>query len=83
MHPLDRWGPFADGISQAERVARLRCLRTIAHLLLGPRGMPLKAALLRAETGEVALDHAHAAIDALPSLDRRRVLASYAAMIDR
>lgn len=30
------WGPFVRGISSAERLARLRSLRAVAKLLLGP-----------------------------------------------
>ena len=76
----DRWGPFAEHVEPAERVARLRCLRTIAHLLLGPRGIELKAHLCRAETDQAALPYALDALNRLASRDRRSVLASYVAL---
>lgn len=77
---LQHWGPFADGLRPSERLARLRALRAIVRLLTGPRGTVLEAELSRAETGEVALCDALAGLHALVPLDRRRVLASYAAL---
>lgn len=77
---VDRWGPFADGLDPAERVARLRCLRTIVHLCCGWRGHRLKDCLWRAERNDTALVEALAALDVLEPLDRRRVLATYAAL---
>lgn len=76
---LDRWGPFASGLDPCERRARLRSLRAIARLHIGPRGAALDAALNAAESDEDQLPKALTALDRLASLDRRRVLASYAA----
>ena len=76
----DRWGPFADGLDRTERVGRLRTLQAITHLSLGPRGEPLVCELRRAETGKVALEYALAGLNSLAPLDRRRILASYAAL---
>lgn len=76
----DRWGPFANGLEPGERVARLRSLRAIAQLLLGPRGVELRAHLCRAETDDAALPYAVDALNRLASRDRRGVLASYAAL---
>lgn len=46
----DRWGPFADGIDEAERRARLRSMRAIVHLCAGPRGDALARHLRLAES---------------------------------
>lgn len=75
---IDRWGPFADGIDNAERLARLRALRAITHLCAGPRGDRLADELHRAERDVSRLPAALAEIEALASLDRRQVLASFA-----
>ncbi|SOR30302.1 conserved protein of unknown function [Methylorubrum extorquens] len=76
----DRWGPFAEGLDPAERCARLRTLRSIVHLLIGPRAGQLRALLKEAESDAAVLPAALKALDALAPLDRRRVLASYAAI---
>lgn len=75
---IDRWGPFADGIDNAERLARLRALRAITHLCAGPRGERLATELQRAEHDVSRLPAALAEIDRLAALDRRQVLASFA-----
>lgn len=76
--PADRWGPFADDIDPAERLARLRSLRAIAHLCLGPRGAAVVDALHRSERDPDHLPAALRTLDALAPLDRRQVLASFA-----
>lgn len=78
--PADRWGPFADGLDLAERRARLRALRSVVHLLIGPRAGQLRVLLKEAESDAAVLAAALRALDALAPLDRRRVLASYAAI---
>lgn len=80
MTDMDRWGPFALGITDCERTARLRSLRAIVRMLLGERGDVLARALHCAEEGAVSLDALHRALSRLPSLDYRKVLASYAAL---
>lgn len=75
----DRWGPFASGLDPCERRARLRSLRAIARLHLGQRGTILIDALRAAETDDGRLSDALTVLDRLASVDRRRVLASYAA----
>ncbi len=76
--PADRWGPFADSLDPAERLARLRSLRAIAHLCLGPRGDAFAGALHRSERDPDHMPAALRALDALAPLDRRQVLASFA-----
>lgn len=80
MNSLDQWGPWALDLDPGERVARTRALRAIVRLLTGPRGAELDTLLKRAETDDAALDHAVVALDRLASLDRRRVLSSYAGL---
>ena len=76
----DRFGPWADDIDRAERLARLRSLRAIVRLATGPRGEALADELHRAERDASRLPFALAALDRLASLDRRQVLGSYAAL---
>lgn len=76
--PVDRWGPFAADIDEAERRARLRSMRAIVHLCTGPRGERLADELRRAERDAAHLPAALVALDALAALDRRQVLASFA-----
>lgn len=78
---LDHFGPWRPDIEPAERLARTRSLRAIVRLLAGPRGIVLADHLRQAETDELALAPALAALDALEPVDRRRILASYAAMM--
>lgn len=74
----DRFGPFADGLDPAERLARLQAMRAIVHLTTGPRGDALAHELRLAERDPDRLPAAVAALDALAALDRRHVLASFA-----
>lgn len=76
--PADAWGPFAPNLDTAEQRARLRSLRSIAHLTLGPRGTVLTSYLRRAETDPAALEPAVDALNRLASIDRRHVLATFA-----
>lgn len=80
MTAMDQWGPFALDLDPCERRARLRSLRAIVRLLLGSRGDVLERAMHCAEDGAVALDVVLSALNRLPSLDLRKVLASYAAL---
>lgn len=75
-----QFGPWALNLDPGERVARLRSLRAIVRLLLGPRGAALAGLLLAAETDVDALVPAADALDAMASLDMRKVLASYAGL---
>lgn len=74
----EAWGPFRPDLDEAERRARLRCLRAVVHLSTGPRGTNLANLLRRAESDSTALPATIDALDRLAGLDRRHVLASYA-----
>lgn len=76
--PGDQWGPFAPGIDQAERRARLRSLRALSRVFCGPRAADLYRLLAEAETNPDALEPASVEINRLPPLDRRQILASFA-----
>lgn len=73
------FGPWRPGIDDAERRARCRSMRAVAGLIAGPRADPLVGFLLAAETDDDALELAADALEDLDPLDRRKILASYAA----
>jgi hypothetical protein len=73
-------GPFNPTISDCERRARLRSLHAISRLYLGQRGEALGQLLHCAETDATLLGRAAVKVDRLASLDRRKVLASYAGL---
>jgi hypothetical protein len=74
--PVLGFGPWAAGIDHAERLARLRSMRALALVLV--RCSPdFIAALRAAETDEEALDRAADLLNRLPTLFRRRMLATY------
>lgn len=75
----DTWGPWDDKIDAAERLARLRSLRTIVTGLFGiQRPRPLIKALFLAESQEPAdLQAAYLEMERFPALDRRKVLSLY------
>jgi len=68
-----RFGPWADNLSDAERLARWRGLRAAAFLLVGP-SHPFVETLRRAETDADAAQRALIELEALPPLPQRRLL---------
>jgi hypothetical protein len=74
---LDPWQPDID---LSQRLARPRSIRAIARLWLGPRSARFAASLRAAETDAGQLEPALRELDALAALDRRAVLASFAAL---
>lgn len=77
----DAWGPFSPGLDPCEQRARIRALRAISRLCLGPRGDDLDRTLRRAEDDPGVLEWAVILLNGLASLDRRRVWSSYAGLI--
>lgn len=77
------WGPFQPGLEAGERLARLRTLRGLIRVLAGPRGAEAGHKLLLAEVDpdDEVLAEAAQEFDRLPAIDRRRVLASFAALL--
>jgi hypothetical protein len=68
--------------SDTERTARCRELRALSLVYLGPHH-PVTIALAAAVTDPAATDRALTVLDALPALRRRRLLASYGALMTR
>lgn len=80
MAPADQFGPWAEGLDQAEQRARLRSLRALAAIHCGPRAATLCRLLSSAETDPADLEPAAEALNRLAPIDRRHVLASYAGL---
>ena len=77
----DAWGPFTPGISPCELRVRLAILRTLVFVLCPNHQLRLLLALRTAESGDAdVLALALGEMDSLPTLMKRRVLASYAAL---
>jgi hypothetical protein len=68
----------AGNLTETERLARLRCLRCLVHVLTGERGLDLCELLDRAESNGGALRELVDALARLEPVGRRRVLATYA-----
>jgi dihydroneopterin aldolase len=77
--PLTALGFLFDGIDEVERRARLRELRVLVAVYCG-WDHPAKAALDQAISSNASYEIALEAIDQLPALRRRRLLATYAAL---
>lgn len=77
--PAAQFGPWADGIDPAERLARTRCMRVLAMVFARPHA-DLIATLRDAEHNPAALSTALDLLDALPALPRRRIIATFAAL---
>ena len=74
------FGPWRRGVPDRERAVQLAELRALVFVLCG-HGHPLVKALRAAEGGdEAVLAAALAQLDGLPSLNRRRVLATFNAL---
>jgi hypothetical protein len=77
----DSFGPWAEGLDPAERLARYRSLRALCQIFAGPHH-PLVVALARAEAdpSDEAARLAWEALMTLPTIRRRRILASLATL---
>ena len=78
----ERLAFLLDGICEAERMARCRELRALALVYCG-LAHPATEALGAAITDPAMTGRALIAIDAIPALRRRRLLASYGALMAR
>jgi hypothetical protein len=79
----DRFGPWAEGIDPAERLARYRSLRALVGVFAGPNH-PLTVALAAAEadpTDDAAALIAWQVLTTMPAIKRRRILASLATLM--
>jgi hypothetical protein len=83
MTNIDAWGPWASGLNSCERTARLRSLRSLLHILAGPRSRLACAFLALAEdeadddSDETFLLAALAAFNRLPTRDQRSTVAAF------
>lgn len=73
----NKCGPWIDGVPDVERRCQLRCLAGLAATLCHDSAT-LVYWLRRAEDEPVASEEAWRLMEALPALDRRRVLATFA-----
>jgi len=64
-------------LPEAERRARCRAMQACVRLLAGPPGKELIDALRQAEGDPAALPLCDGALDALATVPRRRILASF------
>ncbi len=76
----DRFGHGPNGLTDVERTARLRSLRAIVRLLCGPPRQAHDTCLEQAETDTDAPRPLRRRLGRLAPIDRRQVLASFAAM---
>ena len=80
--PVRRLDFLIAGCDEPERLARCRELRALALVFLGP-DHPATVALGVAVLSADGIGPALAAIDALPALRRRRLLATFGALMRR
>jgi hypothetical protein len=80
--PAAPFGPWSPGIDPVERVAQLRSLAALAAVFTGSLH-PLVTELRAAETNHAAAGRALALLDGLPSLTRRRLLATFSTITFR
>jgi hypothetical protein len=76
----ERLAFLLDGVPEAERLARCRELRALSLVYLGLRH-PATVALGAAIADPRMTDRALSELDAIPALRRRRLLASYGALL--
>ena len=74
------FGPFRDGVDPVERIAQLRVLRTLVHghLWTIEEGPQIEDALRTAEKDSDAVETARLMFEMLPTLAKRRILATFA-----
>lgn len=71
------FGPWAEGLDPAERIARLRALRALAGIFAWP-DRSFRDLLWDAEEGDpTVLEAAYIELDRLPALRRRKLLSAY------
>jgi hypothetical protein len=79
--PGDAWGPWSDGLTDAQRRESILVLRTLASMIC-TRQSPLWKALYRAYAAAgargLALLEAAIELERLPALTRRNLISSYA-----
>jgi hypothetical protein len=79
-HPAGGFGPWTAAITPTERVAQFRLLAGLAALLFGSRNA-LVLSLRQAERDDVARVRALDLLNAAPALPRRRLIATFGAVM--
>src|SRR5262249_33494074 len=74
------FGPWTVGVAEPDRVAGLRALAALSAVFAGS-GHPVVAALRMAEAEPETAGQALSLFDKLPTLRRRQVIATYAAVM--
>ena len=80
--PAGLFGPWSPNVDPVERIAHLRSLAALAAVF-GGSGHPLVAELRAAEIDHDAAERALTLLDTLPSLTRRRLIATFGAITFR
>jgi len=76
----ETWGPWASGISDAERKARWRALASLVLVYCGGAHPMLRAAIDAEHGGPEAAERAATAFASLGALTRRQLLAAFASV---
>lgn len=74
------FGPWAPGLTDAERIARTRELRALVAAFAGGSRRPLVAVLTRAERDPAALAEAAVLLDQLPTRWFRNIVSTLGAL---
>jgi hypothetical protein len=80
--PVTPFGPWSQAVGPVERIAQFRALCALTAAYCGS-SHDLVGELRAAETDRNAADRAIALLDALPSLTRRRLIATFGAITVR
>jgi hypothetical protein len=80
--PAAPFGPWSPRVDPVERIAQFRSLAALAAVLVGS-AHPLVAELRAAETDRDAAERALKLLDGMPSLTRRRLIATFGAIMFR
>ncbi len=88
--PKSLWGPWSPVLTdETERIAQLRCIRTLVHVIMNSRKAldytdtvpALQRCLQLAESGsEDNLDAARLLFDSLPAARQRDIIATFAVL---
>ncbi len=94
--PKSPWGPWSPVLTdETERIAQLRCIRTLVHVLMNSRRAPdytdtvkhLEIVLQVAEatsktfgSPKIALENARLLFDAMPAARQRDIIATFAVL---
>ena len=87
--PKSLWGPWSPVLTdETERIAQLRCIRTLVHVIMNSRKAPdytdtvpaLCRFLQLSEHDDIYFDSARVLFDALPAARQRDIIATFAVL---